>query len=85
MKRVTLVYYHVNRWATNNKLSIVKLDFVQVCGLSLNFFNDTLRTFYKFKIQRQPAELNKSNFAIGGLTNQQTISPASNAQKRLLS
>ena len=29
--------------------------------------------------------MNKSNFAIGWLTNQQTISPASSAQKRVLS
>ena len=43
---VTLVYlYHVNRWDTHKKLSIAKLDFVQVCGLSLNFYNNTLRKF----------------------------------------
>ena len=65
------------------KLSIAKLDFVQVCGLSLNFYNNTLHRFYK--IQRQSADLNKSNFAIGGFTNQQTIWPASNAQKNVLS
>ena len=54
IKRVTLLYlYHVNRWGTDNKLSIAKLDFVQVCGLSLNFYNDTLRTFYKFSDSRQ--------------------------------
>ena len=46
-KRVTLVYlYHINRWDTHKKLSIAKLDFVQVCGLSLNFYNNTLRKFY---------------------------------------
>ena len=32
----------------HKKLSIAKLDFVQVCGLSLNFYNNTLRNFYKF-------------------------------------
>ena len=48
-KRVTLVYlYHVNRCGHHKKLSIAKLDFAQVCGLSLNFFNNTLRKFYKF-------------------------------------
>ena len=45
--------YHVNCWGTNNKLSITKLDFVQVCRLSLNFYNNTLRTFYKFSDSRQ--------------------------------
>ena len=53
-KRVTLVYlYHVNRWDTHKKLSIAKLDSVQVCGLSLNFCNNTLRKFYKFSDSRQ--------------------------------
>ena len=48
-KRVTLVYlYYVNRCGHHKKLSIAKLDFVQVCGLSLNFYNNTLRKFYKF-------------------------------------
>ena len=37
------------------------------------------------QIQRQSAVLNKSNIAIHGLTNQQTISPASNAQRIVLS
>ena len=37
------------------------------------------------QIQRQSAVLNKSNIAIHGLTNQQTISPASNAQRSVLS
>ena len=47
-KRVTLVYlYRVNRCGHHKKLSIAKLDFVQVCGLSLNFYNNTLRKFYK--------------------------------------
>ena len=79
-KRVTLLHlYHVNCWDTHKKLSIAKLDFVQVCGLSLNFYNKLV-----LEIQRQSADLNKSNFAIGGLTNQQTISPASNAQKSVL-
>ena len=49
----TLILYHVNRWGTDNKLSIAKLDFVQVCGLLLNFYNNTLRTFYKFSYSRQ--------------------------------
>ena len=40
---------------------------------------------YVLQIQRQSAVLNKSNFAIGGLTNQQTISPASNSKKSVLS
>ena len=40
---------------------------------------------YILQIQRQSGDLNKSNFAIGWLTNQQTISPASNAQKSVLS
>ena len=54
VKRVTLVYlYHVNRWGTDNKLSIAKLDFVQVFGLSLNFYNNTLRRFYNFSDSRQ--------------------------------
>ena len=49
VKRVTLVYvYHVNRWDNHKKLSIAKFDFVQVCGLSLNFYNNTLCKFYKF-------------------------------------
>ena len=49
IKRVTLVYlYYVNRCGHHKKLSIAKLDFVQVCGLSLNFYNNTLRKFYKF-------------------------------------
>ena len=54
-KWVTLVYlYHVNRWDTHKKLSIAKLDFVQVCGPSLNFYNNnTLRKFYKFSDSRQ--------------------------------
>ena len=44
-KRVTLVYlYHVNRWDTP-KLLIAKLDFVQVCGLSLNFYNNIMVSF----------------------------------------
>ena len=49
-KRVTLVYlYHVNRCGHRRKLSIAKLDFVQVCGLSLNFYNNIpLCKFYKF-------------------------------------
>ena len=59
------------------------LDFVQVCGLSLNFYNNTLRKF--LQIQWQSADLNKSNFAISGLTNQQTISPSANTQKSILS
>ena len=37
------------------------------------------------QIQRQSAVLNKSNIAIHGLTNQQTISPASDAQRSVLS
>ena len=37
------------------------------------------------QIQRQSAVLNKFNIAIHGLTNQQTISPASNAQRSVLS
>ena len=54
VKRVTLVYlYHVNRLGTDNKLSIAELDFVQVFGLSLNFYNNTLRTFYNFSDSRQ--------------------------------
>ena len=49
VQRVTLVYlYHVNRCGHHKKLSIAKLDFVQVCGLSLSFYNNTLRKFYKF-------------------------------------
>ena len=72
----------INRCGHHKKLSIAKLDFVQVCGLSLSFYNNTLRKFYKFCDSR---ETNKSNFAIGWLTNQQTISPASNAQKSVLS
>ena len=45
-KRVTLVYlYHVNRRDTHKKLSIAKLDFVQVCELSLHFYNNTLHKF----------------------------------------
>ena len=49
VKRVTLVYlYHVNRCGHHKKLSIAKLDFAQVCGLSLNFYNNTLRKFHKF-------------------------------------
>ena len=52
-KRVTLVYlYHVNRCGTHKKLSIAKLDFVQVCGLSLNYYSNTLRKFYKFSDSR---------------------------------
>ena len=51
--RVTLVYlYHVNRCGHHKKLSIAKLDFVQVCELSLNFYNNTLREFYKFSDSR---------------------------------
>ena len=51
VKRVTLVYfYHVNH---PQKLSIAKLDFVQICGMSLNFYNNTLRKFYKFSDSRQ--------------------------------
>ena len=47
-KRGTLVYlYHIIAVDTTKKLSIAKLDFVQVCGLSLNFYNNTLRKFYK--------------------------------------
>ena len=38
---------------TPQKLSIAKLDFVQVCGLSLNFYNNTLRKFYKFGDSRE--------------------------------
>ena len=54
IKLVTLVYlYHVNRWGTHKQLSIAKLDFVQVCWLSLNFYNNTLRKFYKFSDSRQ--------------------------------
>ena len=34
-------------------LLIAKLDFVQVCGLSLNFYNNTLRRFYKFSDNQQ--------------------------------
>ena len=42
-KRVTLVYlYHVNRWDTHKKMLIAKLDFIQVCRLSLNFYNNKL-------------------------------------------
>ena len=53
-KRVTLVYlYHVNRCGHHKKLSIAKLDFVQVCGLSLKFYNNTLRKFYKFSDSRE--------------------------------
>ena len=53
-KRVTLVYlYHVNRCGHHKKLSIAKLDFVQVCGLSLNFYKNTLRKFYKFSDSRK--------------------------------
>ena len=54
IKRVTLVdLYHVNRCGHYKKLSIAKLDFVQVCGLSLNFYNNTLRKFYKFSDSRK--------------------------------
>ena len=54
IKQVTLVYlYHVNRCGHHKKLSIAKLDFVQVCGLSLNFYNNTLRKFYKFSDSRE--------------------------------
>ena len=35
------------------KLSIAKLDFVQVCRLSLNFYNNFLCKFYKFSDSRQ--------------------------------
>ena len=53
-KWVTLMYlYHLNCWGTHKKLLIAKLDFVQVCGLSLNFYNNTLRKFYKFSNSRQ--------------------------------
>ena len=53
-KRVTLVYlYHVNRCRHYKKLSIAKLDFIQVCGLSLNFYNKSLRKFYKFSDSRE--------------------------------
>ena len=49
-KWVTLVYlYHVNIWDAHKKLSIAKLDFVQVCGLWLNFYNNSLRKFHKFR------------------------------------
>ena len=54
LKRVTLVYfYHVNCCGHHKKLSIAKLDFVQVCGLSLSFYNSTLRKFYKFSDSRE--------------------------------
>ena len=53
-KRVTLVYlYHVNRCGHHKKLSIAKLDFVQVCRLSLNLYSNTLRKFYKFSDSRE--------------------------------
>ena len=53
-KRVTLVYlYHINRCGHHKKLLIAKLDFVQVCGLSLSFYNNTLRKFYKFSESRE--------------------------------
>ena len=35
--------YHVNRCGHHKKLSIAQLDFAQVFGLSLNFYNTTLR------------------------------------------
>ena len=38
---------------TPQKLSTAKLDFVQVCGLSLNFYNNTLCKFYKFSDSRK--------------------------------
>ena len=42
----TLVYrYIVNRWDNGKKLLIARLDFVQVCGLSLNFCNNTYVNF----------------------------------------
>ena len=54
VKRVTLVYLdHVNRSGHHKKLSIAKLDFVQVCGLLLSFYNKTLRKFYKFSDSRE--------------------------------
>ena len=54
IKRVILVYLnHVNRCGHHKKLSIAKLDFVQVCGQSLNFYNNTLRKFYKFSDSRK--------------------------------
>ena len=53
-KRVTLVYlHHVNRCGHHKKFLIAKLDFIQVCGLSLNFYNNTLRKFYKFSDSRK--------------------------------
>ena len=45
-KRLTLVYlYHASHWDTHKKFSIAKVDFVQVRGLSLNFYNSILRKF----------------------------------------
>ena len=37
--------YHINHWNTHKKFSIAKLDFIQVCrlSLSLNFYINTLR------------------------------------------
>ena len=53
-KQVTFVYlYHVTRCGHHKKLSIAKLDFVQICGLSLHFYNNTLRKFYKFSDSRE--------------------------------
>ena len=46
IKQVTLVYlYHVNRCGHHKKMSIAKLDFVQVSGLSLNFYNNICVSF----------------------------------------
>ena len=44
----------ITTWTIDWKMpSIAKLDFVQVCRLSLNVYSNTLRKFYKFSDSRQ--------------------------------
>ena len=81
---MTLVYlYHINRCGHHKKLSIAKLDFVQVCGLSLNFYNNTLRKFYKFSDSRET--WTSPTLQSADWPSQQTILPASSAPKSVLS
>ena len=70
-------------WTPQKKCRLQSWTLYKSCGLSLSFYNNTLRKF--LQIQRQSGDLNKSNFAIGWLDQSagQYHRP-SNAQKECL-
>ena len=83
IKRVTLVnLYHVNRWVTHKNFLLQSWTLHK--SADCRWISITILCV-SFTSSATVGSLEQVQLCIGGLTNQQTISPASNAQKSVLS